>query len=125
MAGGTGGLPPRAATNWGSGPRSGEPWSPGPPSIRRSRTGAPDRPQYQRGPVGPPRRRGGRHPRLRRLPDRHGLHWPLALALPDELAVAAVVVVAQTLVEVIGMVAYVRLIPRLVPEPDRAQVTAG
>ncbi|MBT2407441.1 MULTISPECIES: bile acid:sodium symporter [unclassified Streptomyces] len=43
---------------------------------------------------------------------------PLALALPDELAVAAVVVVTQTLVEVIGMVAYVRLIPRLVPERE-------
>ncbi|MBT2482458.1 arsenic resistance protein [Streptomyces sp. ISL-94] len=48
---------------------------------------------------------------------------PLALALPDELAVAAVVVVTQTLVEVIGMVAYVRLIPRLVPE--REPVTAA
>ena len=41
---------------------------------------------------------------------------PLALALPDDLAVAAVVVVTQTLVEVVGMVAYVRLVPRLVPE---------
>ncbi|MEU9701238.1 bile acid:sodium symporter [Streptomyces sp. NPDC047981] len=41
---------------------------------------------------------------------------PLALALPDTLAVAAVVVVTQTLVEVLGMVAYVRLVPRLVPE---------
>ncbi|WP_199566458.1 arsenic resistance protein [Streptomyces corynorhini] len=40
---------------------------------------------------------------------------PLALALPDTLAVAAVVVVTQTLVEVLGMVAYVRLVPRLVP----------
>lgn len=40
---------------------------------------------------------------------------PLALALPDALAVAAVVVVTQTLVEVIGMVTYVRLVPRLVP----------
>ncbi|MFH9295800.1 arsenic resistance protein [Streptomyces sp. NPDC017520] len=39
---------------------------------------------------------------------------PLALALPDALSVAAVVVVTQTLVEVIGMVAYVRLVPRLV-----------
>lgn len=39
---------------------------------------------------------------------------PLALALPDRLAVAAVVVVTQTLVEVIGMVIYVRAIPRLV-----------
>jgi ACR3 family arsenite transporter len=40
---------------------------------------------------------------------------PLALALPDALSVAAVVVVTQTLVEVLGMVAYVRLVPRLVP----------
>ncbi|WP_406490551.1 bile acid:sodium symporter [Streptomyces phaeochromogenes] len=46
---------------------------------------------------------------------------PLALALPDALAVAAVVVVTQTLVEVLGMVAYVRLIPRLVPAAPRAQ----
>ncbi|GIF52286.1 ACR3 family arsenite efflux pump ArsB [Asanoa ferruginea] len=40
---------------------------------------------------------------------------PLALALPDRLAVAAAVVVTQTLVEVLGMVAYVRLVPRLLP----------
>lgn len=40
---------------------------------------------------------------------------PLALALPDHLALAAVVVVAQTLVEVIGMVIYVRAVPKLVP----------
>ncbi|MEV0088593.1 bile acid:sodium symporter [Saccharopolyspora sp. NPDC050642] len=40
---------------------------------------------------------------------------PLALALPDALAVAAVVVVAQTLVEVVGMVIYVRAVPRLLP----------
>lgn len=40
---------------------------------------------------------------------------PLALALPDQLAIAAVVIVTQTLVEVIGMVVYVRLIPRLLP----------
>ncbi|MER5393671.1 bile acid:sodium symporter [Saccharopolyspora sp. NPDC002686] len=40
---------------------------------------------------------------------------PLALALPDHLAVAAIVVVAQTLVEVIGMMVYVRAIPRLLP----------
>ncbi len=39
----------------------------------------------------------------------------LALALPDALAVAAIVVVTQTLVEVIGMVVYVRAIPRLLP----------
>ncbi|WP_082859604.1 arsenic resistance protein [Alloactinosynnema sp. L-07] len=41
---------------------------------------------------------------------------PLALALPDRLALAAAIVVAQTLVEVLGMVAYVRAVPRLVPE---------
>ncbi|MEO3849359.1 bile acid:sodium symporter [Streptomyces sp. B8F3] len=41
---------------------------------------------------------------------------PLALALPDRLAAAAVVVVTQTLVEVVGMVIYVRLVPRLLPE---------
>ncbi len=40
---------------------------------------------------------------------------PLALALPGSFAVASVVVVTQTLVEVLGMVAYVRLVPRLVP----------
>ncbi|RSS80581.1 bile acid:sodium symporter [Streptomyces sp. WAC06614] len=49
---------------------------------------------------------------------------PLALALPDSLAVAAVVVVTQTLVEVIGMVAYVRTIPRLLPAPG-APARAG
>ncbi|MFE2163571.1 hypothetical protein ACFXB3_00575 [Streptomyces sp. NPDC059447] len=46
----------------------------------------------------------------------------LALALPDELAVAAVVVVTQTLVEVIGMIAYVRLVPRLVPADSTTPV---
>ncbi|UUV36342.1 bile acid:sodium symporter [Amycolatopsis roodepoortensis] len=40
---------------------------------------------------------------------------PLALALPDRLSLAAAVIVAQTLVEVLGMVAYVRLVPRLIP----------
>ncbi len=47
---------------------------------------------------------------------------PLALALPDELAVAAVVVVTQTLVEVVGMVAYVRVVPRLLPAKPAAPV---
>ncbi len=42
---------------------------------------------------------------------------PLALALPDRLAIAAVVVVTQTLVEVVGMVLYVRVVPRLLPTP--------
>lgn len=50
---------------------------------------------------------------------------PLALALPYDLAVAAVVVVTQTLVEVPGMVTYVRVIPRVRhPLPEtHAQVT--
>lgn len=38
---------------------------------------------------------------------------PLALALPGD--VAAVTVVTQTLVEVVGMVVYVRMVPRLLP----------
>jgi ACR3 family arsenite efflux pump ArsB len=38
---------------------------------------------------------------------------PLALALPPALSLAAVVVVTQTLVELIGMIAYVRIVPRL------------
>jgi arsenite transporter len=47
---------------------------------------------------------------------------PLALALPDSLALVAVVIVTQTLVELLGMVVYVRLIPRLVPgSSDRAK----
>ncbi|UJV41823.1 arsenic resistance protein [Streptomyces sp. AMCC400023] len=46
---------------------------------------------------------------------------PLALALPDSLAVAAVVVVTQTLVEVVGMVVYVRLTPILLPADKRAE----
>jgi ACR3 family arsenite efflux pump ArsB len=46
---------------------------------------------------------------------------PLALALPDRLAAAAVVVVAQTLVEVVGMVVYVRLVPRLLPDTTRSR----
>lgn len=41
---------------------------------------------------------------------------PLALALPGELAVLApLAMVLQTLVEVVGMVAYVHLVPRLLP----------
>ncbi|MFD7881901.1 arsenic resistance protein [Streptomyces bauhiniae] len=50
---------------------------------------------------------------------------PLALAMPDSLAIASVVVVTQTLVEVLGMVAYVRLVPRLVPDDASAQVSAS
>jgi ACR3 family arsenite efflux pump ArsB len=42
---------------------------------------------------------------------------PLALALPTALAIAPAVIVTQTLVELVGMVVYVRLIPRLIPHP--------
>ncbi|MFD9520745.1 arsenic resistance protein [Streptomyces sp. NPDC059979] len=50
---------------------------------------------------------------------------PLALALPDALSVAAVVVVTQTLVEVLGMVAYVRLVPRLIPADTAVAAPVG
>ena len=40
---------------------------------------------------------------------------PLALALPDRLALTPLVVVTQTLVELVGMVVLVRLVPVLVP----------
>ena len=40
---------------------------------------------------------------------------PLALALGDDYALTAAVIVTQTLVEVLGMVVYVRAVPRLVP----------
>jgi ACR3 family arsenite transporter len=40
---------------------------------------------------------------------------PLALALPPALALAPLAVVTQTLVELVGMVILVRLVPRLVP----------
>lgn len=39
---------------------------------------------------------------------------PLALALPGALALAPLAVVTQTLVELVGMVVFVRLVPRLV-----------
>lgn len=44
---------------------------------------------------------------------------PLALALPEAYAITAVIVVTQTLVELVGMVIYVRAVPRLVPQPAR------
>ncbi|MQS09447.1 arsenic resistance protein [Streptomyces alkaliphilus] len=52
---------------------------------------------------------------------------PLALALPDERgAVAPVVMVTQTLVEVVGMVVLVRVVPRLLPaSADRSGGTRG
>jgi ACR3 family arsenite transporter len=45
---------------------------------------------------------------------------PLALALPDTLALAPLAVVTQTLVELVGMVVFVRLVPRLTPPRPRA-----
>jgi ACR3 family arsenite transporter len=42
---------------------------------------------------------------------------PLALALPASLALAPLAVVTQTLVELVGMVILVRVVPRLVPRP--------
>ncbi|CAB4902028.1 unannotated protein [freshwater metagenome] len=45
---------------------------------------------------------------------------PLALALDDAYALTAAVVVTQTLVEIVGMVVYVRLVPRLLPDPPNA-----
>ncbi|PPF18980.1 bile acid:sodium symporter [Rathayibacter sp. AY1A7] len=47
---------------------------------------------------------------------------PLALALPASLALAPVVVVSQTLVELVGMVVFVRLIPRFVRDPTGTHV---
>ena len=40
---------------------------------------------------------------------------PLALALGDDYALTAAVIVTQTLVEILGMVAYIRLVPRMLP----------
>lgn len=40
---------------------------------------------------------------------------PLALALPAAYAVTPAIVVTQTLVELVGMLVYIRLVPRLVP----------
>ncbi|WP_238703529.1 MULTISPECIES: bile acid:sodium symporter [unclassified Arthrobacter] len=48
---------------------------------------------------------------------------PLALALPGHLALAALVVVTQTLVELIGMVLYVRFLPLLIKQERRHQTT--
>jgi ACR3 family arsenite efflux pump ArsB len=45
---------------------------------------------------------------------------PLALALPAELAIAPLAVVTQTLVELLVLVALVRLVPRLTPTPPAA-----
>ncbi|WP_403022015.1 bile acid:sodium symporter [Salinibacterium sp. GXW1014] len=44
---------------------------------------------------------------------------PLALSLPPAFALAPLAVVTQTLVELIGMVVMVRLVPKLIPERGR------
>lgn len=44
---------------------------------------------------------------------------PLALALPDAYAITPVIVVTQTLVELIGMIVSVRVVPLLVPHQDQ------
>lgn len=45
---------------------------------------------------------------------------PLALALPEPLALVSLVIVTQTLVELIGMVIYVKLVPRIITTDQRA-----
>lgn len=42
---------------------------------------------------------------------------PLALALPAAYAVTPAIVVTQTLVELVGMLVFIRLVPRLIPGP--------
>ena len=48
---------------------------------------------------------------------------PLALALPAGYAITPAIVVTQTLVELVGMLVYIRLIPRLVPTAPGAVST--
>lgn len=50
---------------------------------------------------------------------------PLALALPDRYALAAVIVVTQTLVELVAMLVLVRLVPLLLPHPTATLAGAG
>lgn len=45
---------------------------------------------------------------------------PLALALPAAYAVTPAIVVTQTLVELVGMLVYIRLVPRLIPAKEAA-----
>ncbi|RWR18397.1 arsenic resistance protein [Microbacterium enclense] len=47
---------------------------------------------------------------------------PLALTLPDSFALAPVVVVTQTLIELVGMTALLRIVPRLLPGPAAARL---
>lgn len=48
---------------------------------------------------------------------------PLALALPAELAIAPLAVVTQTLIELVGMIIFVRLVPKLAPNRPRERAT--
>lgn len=50
---------------------------------------------------------------------------PLALALPAGFAVTPAIVVTQTLVELIGMLVYMRLVPRLVPALQDGPISQG
>ncbi len=57
---------------------------------------------------------------------------PLALALPAQLAIAPLAVVTQTLVELVGMVVFIQLVPKLAPSrtsqsptPPRPQSDPG
>ncbi|MDJ0311750.1 bile acid:sodium symporter [Arthrobacter sp. H35-D1] len=47
---------------------------------------------------------------------------PMALALPGSLALVPVVVVTQTLIELVGMVVLVRIVPRLVRTPEASRI---
>ena len=44
---------------------------------------------------------------------------PLALALPEPLSLAALVVVTQTMIELVGMIFFVWAVPRLIPDNPR------
>jgi ACR3 family arsenite transporter len=48
---------------------------------------------------------------------------PLALALPAELAIAPLAVVTQTLIELVGMVTFVRLVPKFTPTAQSEQTS--
>jgi ACR3 family arsenite transporter len=49
---------------------------------------------------------------------------PLALALPAQLAIAPLAVVTQTLVEIVGMVVFIRVVPALTRRGDVSTVKA-
>lgn len=46
---------------------------------------------------------------------------PLALAVPEQGALVAAVVVTQTLVELAGELVYIRMVPRLIPDVHNAR----